>query len=99
MWRSDASFRYRSMSRRGSTTSPTPRSVSATRKLALPSSPAGTASTVYMSLPELDWDCRQENPDGDQCDQDSSAVGDDLRGHALRRFYAEVGEQVANPVS
>src|SRR5207237_9262562 len=84
------------MSRNGSMTSPMPRSVSATRKLALPSSPAGTASTVYMSLPDLDRDCREENPDGDQCDQDSSAVGGDLRGHALRRFYAVVGEQVAN---
>src|SRR5947208_9023692 len=79
-------------------TSPMPRSVSATRKLALPSSPAGTASTVYMSLPDLDRDCREENPDGDQCDHDRSAVGNDLRGHALRRFHTEVGEQVADPV-
>src|SRR5207237_1555385 len=66
--------------------------------LALPRWPAGPACTLYMSLPELDRDCRQQNPDADQCDQDSSAVGDDLRGHALSGFYAEVGEQVANPV-
>src|SRR5438445_1855023 len=86
------------MSRSGSTTRPTPRSVSATRKLVLPSSPAGTASTVYMSLAELERYCRQENPDSDQSDCDSTAVGNDLRGHAFRRFHTEVGEQVANAV-
>src|SRR2546423_9403238 len=86
------------MSRNGSMTMPTPRSVSATRKLALPSSPAGTASTVYISLPELDRDCRQENPDGDQGDYHGTAVGNDLRWQALRRFHAEVGEQVAHAV-
>src|SRR6267143_3899407 len=98
MSRSDSSFKYRSMSRSGSTTRPTPRSGSATTKLALPNSPAGTASTVYMSLTELDRHCRQENPDRDQSDDHRSAVGNDLRGHALRRFHTEVGEQVSDPV-
>src|SRR5579872_4560448 len=38
------------MSRNGSMTAPTPRSGSATTKLVLPSSGAGTASTVYIEL-------------------------------------------------
>src|SRR2546430_2138328 len=47
------------MSRRGSMTSPTPRSVSAMTKLALPSSGAAIASTVYMcALAERDRDGR-----------------------------------------
>src|SRR5258708_34685447 len=85
------------MSRSGSMTSPTPRSVSATRKLALPSSDAGIASTVYIGS-AADRDGRQENPDRDQGDQDRSAVEDDLRGHAPRGLQAQVDQQVADAV-
>src|SRR5258708_22727564 len=85
------------MSRSGSMTSPTPRSVSATRKLALPSSDAGIASTVYIGS-AADRDGRQENPDRDQGDQDRSAVEDDLRGHAPRGLQAQVDQQEADAV-
>src|SRR5260370_12635291 len=85
------------MSRSGSMTSPTPRSVSATRKLELPSSGAGIASTVYTAL-AADRDGRQENPDRDQGDQDRPAVEDDLRGQASRGLQAQVDQQVADAV-
>src|SRR6266581_3590347 len=86
------------MSRRGSMTRPTPLSVSATRKLVLPSSPAGTASTVYMSLRQRDRHCREEDPDGDQRDDNRPAVEDGLRRHTLGCMHAEVHEEITQPM-
>src|SRR5205814_10679506 len=86
------------MSRSGSMTRPTPRSGSATRKLELPSSEAGIASTVYTSLAEGDGRGRDEDVDRDQRDRHRAAVEKRLRGHALGRVEAEVDEQVAQAV-
>src|SRR6266851_2574058 len=85
------------MSRSGSMTSPTPRSVSATTKLALPSSDAGIASTVYISS-AADRDGRQENPDRDERDHDSAAIKHHLRRQALRCVQTKVDEQVTQSV-
>src|SRR5260370_8625130 len=85
------------MSRSGSMTRPTPRSVSATRKLELPSSGAGIASTVYMAL-AADWNGGQENPDRDERDHDRAAIENGLRGQALGRMQPEVDQQVAKSV-
>src|ERR1044072_1554845 len=87
------------------------RSVSATRKLALPSSGAGIASTVYMPLRrfapppysvgrslERDRGGREQNVDRQQRDGDRSAVEKDLRGTPLRSVHSEVDDQVAQPV-
>src|SRR5450631_1197143 len=94
-----ARLRYPSMSRKGSTTSPTPRSGSATRKLAFPSSGARNASTVNTAS-SADGDRRgcQEDPDRDQRDGNRSAVEDHLRGDALGPGHAKVDEQVAQAV-
>src|ERR1700716_434419 len=83
------------MSRSGSTTKPPPRSVSATRKLLFPNSEAGTASTVYMALPERDRRGRQEDPDCEGSDHDSAAVEDHLRRYGFRGRHPKVDEQVA----
>src|SRR2546423_3151985 len=85
------------MSRKGSITRPTPLSVSATRKLALPSSGAGIASTVYIAL-ERDGRRGQENVDRQKDDEDGAAVEDDLGRNALGGRHAEVDEQVAEAV-
>src|SRR5205807_5654850 len=87
----------RSISRSGSMTRPTPRSVSATTKLVLPSSGAGIASTVYMGS-AADRNRRQKDPDRDERDHDRTAVEDDLCGHALAGFETEVDEEIANAV-
>src|SRR6267143_7150593 len=86
------------MSRRGSMTRPTPCSSSKTAKLALPSSGAGIASTVNMSLPKSNGDGREKHPDRDERDHHGAAVEDGLRGHALRRVHPEVDQQVAQAV-
>src|SRR6202011_35031 len=86
------------MSRSGSTTKPTPLSVSATRKLLFPNSDAGTASTVYMALPERDWDGGQEHPDRDGRDHNCAAVEDHLRRQGSRRGHPQVDEQIAQPM-
>src|SRR2546430_9037869 len=86
------------MSRSGSMTRPTPRSWSATRKLELPSSEAGTASTVYTSLAQRDGRGREEDVDRDQRDRDRAAVEKRLRGHALGGVESEVDEEVAQAV-
>src|SRR5579864_2963325 len=86
------------MSRSGSMTTPTPRSVSATRKLVFPSSGAGMASIVNIRLAQRDRHCREEDPDRDQGDHDGAAVKDRLGGHALCRRHPEVDQQVAQPV-
>src|SRR5579859_6837853 len=70
-----ARVRYRSTSRVGSTTTPAPRSPSTMRKLAFPSSGAGSASTVNMHLSPYRHRSRdQQDPDGDEGDQDRAAV-------------------------
>src|SRR5207247_55797 len=76
----------------------TPRSWSATRKLELPSSEAGTASTVYTSLAERDGRGREEDVDRDQRDRHRAAVEKRLRGHALGGVESEVDEEVAQAV-
>src|SRR5487761_829614 len=75
----------------------TPRSRSATTKLALPSSGAGTASTVNTaaSPQQRDRRGRQEHVDGEQRHQDRAPVKDHLRHQGLGRREAEVDQQVA----
>src|SRR5713226_8533294 len=82
------------MSRRGSMTRPTPCSSSKTAKLALPSSPAGIASTVNIS----ERDGGEEHPDRDERDHHCAAVKDNLRGHALGVVHAKVNQQIAAAV-
>src|SRR5437763_2572197 len=83
------------MSRIGSITMPSPRSGSATTKLALPSSGARTTSTVNIRLAKLDRNGREEDVDRGQRHHGRAAVEDHLRGDALRGGDAEVDEQVA----
>src|SRR5450759_4269659 len=87
------------MSRRGSTTRPTPWSGSAIKKLAFPSSGAGNASTVNTRSAEGDRRGRQEQPDRDQRDGDRPAVEDHLRGDALGPRHAKVHKQIAQAMS
>src|SRR5690348_10567858 len=86
------------MSRSGSMTTPTPWASSNATKLALPSSGAGTASTVYMGSLAAERRCRQQDPDGDERHHHRAAVKDGLRRHAPRRMHAEVDQQVPQPV-
>src|SRR5260370_37526469 len=81
------------MSRSGSMTRPTWRSVSATTKLALPSSGAEIASTVYIALAERDRHGREQDPDRDQRDHHRYAVEDGLRGVAFIGVAPEVAGQ------
>src|SRR5579859_2225034 len=94
-----ARVRYRSTSRVGSTTTPMPRSASTMRKLAFPSSGAGSASTVNIHLsPYRHRSRRQQDPDRDERDQHCTAVENHLRGRALGGRDAQVDEQVAQSV-
>src|SRR5689334_18074273 len=86
------------MSRIGSTTTPTPRSGSETTKLALPSSPARTTSTLNTDLAEGDRVRRQKDPDRDEGDRNRAAVEHDLRWHGPGRLQPEVDEQIAKTV-
>src|SRR4029077_19629963 len=85
------------MSRKGSMTTPTPRSVSATTKLVFPSSGAGTASTVYKALVEERCG-RQQDPERYQSHDPGAAVKDHLRRHAFGRAHSDVDQEIAQPV-
>src|SRR5428012_17948 len=87
------------MSRTGSMTTAMPRSGSATRKLALPSSGPRIVSPVHTpQLPQGDRRRRQEHPYGDERHHHSAPIEEDLRRRAFSCRHAEIDEQVAQPV-